>query len=204
VEAHFAEVGWVQFDPTPPDLRLAGAAMGAGTRVGELFSAIEIWWFQQVVDFDRSDQARAARSAWLGWRRWRTTREAPAAASADTVERGSRSQPLVDGRAVVLAAGIVAMLLAASRLRGRRSNGPRVPREYRTALRLLARRGLVRNPATPPRAFARQVGHALPTAAVAFDTLTESYLLVRFGGRGTDATAEPDEALQRLRDSLRG
>lgn len=201
VEAHFADVGWVRFDPTPPDLRLAAAGAARGPRIAELFSALEIWWFQQVVDFDRSDQARAARSVWLGWRRWRSTRQPAAVPAADS---GRRSQPLVDGRAIVLAAGIIALLLLASRLRGRRRDGPRVPREYRTALRLLARRGLVRDPATPPRAFARQVADALPAAAAAFDALTEGYLLVRFGGRACAAGGAPDEALQRLRDSLRG
>jgi hypothetical protein len=112
---------------------------------------------------------------------------------------------VVDGRAVVLAAGLVVALLAGARLRGRRRRRSRVPPAYRSALRLLARRGVVREPATPPRAFARQVAHALPAAGAAFTDLTEGYLQARFGRADPrSGAARAREALHRLRDSLRG
>jgi transglutaminase-like putative cysteine protease len=197
VEVHFERTGWVRFDPTPPDLRRSEAATGLGARMSELASAVELWWFQRVVDFDRTDQAHALRGAWLAWRRWRK----PQAGAPTAAPEPHRTTPLVDARAVAAALAVIGVLLAGSRLRRRRrSRGPGVLGEYAAALRLLARRGLVRDGATPARAFARRVARELPQAAESFARLTESYLAARFGGREAHGA---DEELRLLRDSLR-
>jgi transglutaminase-like putative cysteine protease len=197
VEVHFDRTGWVRFDPTPPDLRRSAAASGLGARMGELASAVELWWFQRVVDFDRTDQAHALRGAWLSWRRWRKPQTGTPAAAPEP----RPTTPLVDARAVGTALGLIGALLAVSRVRRlRRTRAPGVLREYATALRLLRRRGLVRDAATPARAFARRVARDLPQAAESFACLTESYLAARFGGREARAA---DEELRLLRDSLR-
>ena len=193
VEVHLPERGWVRFDPTPPDLRRAAAGTGLRARAGELASALELWWFQRVVDFDRTDQARALRAGWLAWRRWSSApRETPARPAAPQAWR------IVDPRAVAVAAGLLAALLAAARLRGRRRR--RLPAAYARALRILARRGLVRGPAVPARGFAALVAERLPAAGRAFSALTEAYLAERFGGR---PAAGAEAALRALRDSLR-
>jgi transglutaminase-like putative cysteine protease len=45
VEVHYQKAGWVRYDPTPPDLRLAGAnALSASDRFAALQSALEFWW----------------------------------------------------------------------------------------------------------------------------------------------------------------
>jgi transglutaminase-like putative cysteine protease len=200
VEVHYAGAGWVRYDPTPPDLRSAVAAVGFGARLGELASAAELWWFERVVEFDRSDQARALRAAWLGWRRMRAETSAPAgAARPDELDDPRR---LVDPR-VLLGAGALLALGIGVGLWRRRASGPgaRTPASYAAALRLLARRGLVRAPSTPAREFASAAARALPAAAgAAFAALTEAYLAERFGGRGAAAGWEE---LRALRDSLR-
>ena len=62
----------MRYDPTPPDLRLAGAqALSARDRFAELQSALEFWWFRNVIDFDRSRQAAALRGLWMAWHEWR-------------------------------------------------------------------------------------------------------------------------------------
>ncbi len=197
VEVYFEEAGWVRYDPTPADLRTAGAlALGWRDRAFELASAVELWWFQQVVEYDRSDQARALRRAWLAWRDWQSG-AAPEPAAAP--ER--RPARFVDPRAIAAAAGLLAAAVLAARLRGRRrvrAAGP--PVFYTRALRLLARRGVVRAASVPPRAFARQVAMEAPAAAAPFRRLTELYLAHRFGGRADRGGAE---ALRALRDSLR-
>jgi hypothetical protein len=201
VEVHYAGAGWVRYDPTPPDLRAAAAGTpGPGARLAELASAIELWWFEQVVDFDRSDQARALRAAWLGWRRWRSESRAEAP-EAPRPPASSDPRRWVDPRALAGAAVLIGVALHLA-LR-RRAPGPaaRVPAAYSAALRLLARRGLVRDAATPARTFAAAAAGSLPPrAADAFARLTESYLAARFGGRPTPG-AEDD--LRSLRDSLR-
>ncbi len=197
VEIHYRHAGWVTYDPTPPDLRLrAEPALGIGERLDELQSAFELWWFQHVVNFDRADQARGLRAVWNAWHHAR--REVPREPATRGVLGGLRPllRPLAGGILTALACGA----LVAWALRRRRAR-PTLPPEYAAALRLLARRGLVREAALPARDFARRAATRLPEpAARAFAALTERYLAERFGGRiGGSGGAE----LRLLRDSLR-
>ena len=84
--------------------------------------------------------------------------------------------------------------------RARRRRDPR-PASYVAALRLLARRGLVRSPATTARTFSRSAALCLsPLAADAFEALTEHYLAERFGDAGYPAG---EAKLLALRAALR-
>jgi len=199
VEVPYERSGWVRYDPTPPDLRLAGAeALREGAGWSELASAIELWWFRNVVDFDRGHQARAAQSAWLAWQRWRKGPAAePLAQAEDPFALLLPSAPLW-GLAAVLLFGAGA---AADLRRRRRGKRARVPAAYARALRLLARRGHLRGEAQTARDFARGLAEQLPPAASsAFAAITAGYLAERFGGAfPTPARTE----LRRLRDSLR-
>jgi hypothetical protein len=199
VEVPFERTGWVRYDPTPADLRLAGAdALRAGAGLGELASAIELWWFRNVVDFDRGHQARAVQSAWLAWRRWRSDEPVePAENETESLTLLLPSAPLWGLAAVVLfAAGASADLR-----RRRRRARTRVPVGYTRALRLLARRGHVRGEAQTARDFARGLAGQLPPDAVqAFAAITDQYLAERFGAR---SAAHGAADLRRLRDSLR-
>jgi protein-glutamine gamma-glutamyltransferase len=199
VEIHFARAGWVRYDPTPPDLRLAGAAaLRRAGGLAELASALELWWFRNVVDFDRGHQARAVRGLaerLRGWRRTDRGGARGAARPAGGLESVRLPFPAWVGLAGALAMGA---LLLALRPRRRRSG---LPAPYASALRLLAALGLVREPATTARAFAAAAGGVLPPAAhEAFRALTEAYLRERFAGE-RDPGAEA--ALAALRDSLR-
>ena len=69
------------------------------------------------------------------------------------------------------------------------------------ALRLLARRGLQRDPVTTARSFARQVERTAPgPAATVFARITEAYLHQRFSGIPAD---DMSRDLEQLRVSLR-
>jgi hypothetical protein len=198
VEVHFEKAGWVRYDPTPPDLRLRALAGGSLLdRMGELGSAVELWWFQRVVDFDRSDQFVALKSAWLAWREAR---------GFGAASRERAKQRLVDwrfdgdlARRALFAAplGFVLFWLARRALRARRRGA--LPEAYAGALRLLARRGLERGPACTARDFAREVAAKLPVAAPSFAAITESYLRERFGG----IPAGGRDHLRTLREALR-
>jgi hypothetical protein len=167
---------WVEVRP------VAAPSFSASLR--ELGSALELWWFQRVVGFDRSDQIAALRGAWLAWKG-----EDGGGGGGGVRSRRSRtgfamdaSRPWREGAIVascgLLLAGMVTWLLR--RLQGRDA----LPSAYASALRELARRGLVRGPSTTARAFAAEAGMALPPgAAAAFSNLTETYLAARFGGR---------------------
>jgi protein-glutamine gamma-glutamyltransferase len=200
VEVPYRKAGWVRYDPTPADLRLAGAeALRETAGWAELASAIELWWFRNVVDFDRGHQARAMRSMWHAWHRWRKG-EAPA-------EDPTVDTPLsiVMPTAPLWAAGLVALAaaaLGAAWKRSRQRRRARLPAAYAHALRLLARRGHVRGEAETARAFANAVAASVPPAgAYAFARLTDAYLAERFGGARPAALGAE---LRALRDSLRG
>jgi transglutaminase-like putative cysteine protease len=181
VEVPYAEAGFVRYDPTPPDLRLASAdAYRESAGLSELASALELWWFRNVVDFDRGHQARAVRSAWLAWHRWRKKdTKAETEAGEDEWALVLPTAPLW-GLLVVVAFAAAA---AADLRRRRRRTRARLPPDYARALRLLARRGWVRGESESARDFARRLGGRIPAEGVqAFERLTESYLAERFGG----------------------
>ena len=181
VEVHFERAGWVSFDPTPPDLRLRGdAPLSLAGRMAEFGSAFELWWFQRVVGFDRSDQIGALKTAWLAWRSAEDAQKQCAAAGLP------RFDPRIPWRETAMLVGsllAVAALVRAFRQQ-RRAARDLPPAGYRRALRMLARRGLLRGASTPARDFASLVRTRVPSpAADAFDSLTESYLAERFGAR---------------------
>lgn len=205
VEVHYEDAGWVRYDPTPPDLRLAGArALGERPTLADLASAVQLWWYRDVIDFDRTRQAKALRSAWRAWRRWRGPEshaggDAPAGRSTDP------SLPTPPGWVLgaLVAAGLAAFGLRRA-LGPRARRAARLPGYYAKALRLLARRGHVRPPGTPVRSFARETAAMLPPeGAHALDELTAAYLGERFGERPAPAPPEARRALRALRDSLR-
>jgi transglutaminase-like putative cysteine protease len=201
VEVLFERAGWVAGDPTPPDLRLAGAdALRGMGSLSDLASAVELWWFQNIVDFDRSTQARALRDLWMRWNRWRSERRGDA--SPQPAAREQESDEPGEIPWLWLGAGGLA-LFAAVRLRKLRLRraGATLPPDYARALRLLRRRGLARAPAMSARAFASEVSAQIPpVAAHAFAALTEAYLAERFGGAPPSGS---ERELALLRDSLR-
>ena len=200
VEVHYANAGWVRYDPTPPDLRIrAQAALPLAARLRELGSALELWWFQRVVGFDRSDQIAAVKRAWIAWKRPEQRARARAHGSAFSW-RFERELPWREAAGLGLClATLGALAWALARRRRRRAA---LPRAYAQALRSLARRGLVRAPAATARAFAAQVCRGVPGAGgEAFVQLTEAYLAARFGDRAMDADA--NTWLQRVRRGAR-
>jgi hypothetical protein len=195
VEVHFERAGWVPFDPTPPDLRLrAELPLSLAGRLAELGSALELWWYQRVVGFDRADQIGALKTAWLAWRSAQDLREQRRSSG---LPRLDPSLPWREVGALAASALALALLARAWLRRAPARDDP--PADYARALRLLARRGLLRGRATPARDFAHQVRERVPApAAQAFDALTESYLAERFGAR------PPADARAWLRELSRG
>jgi transglutaminase-like putative cysteine protease len=199
VEVHYARAGWLPYDPTPADLRARPVlAASLSERMRQLASAVELWWFQSVVGFDRSDQVRALRRAWLAWRGMQSGARTRAEVR---ISKGAPSlAPPLRGVLPWLALCAAAVALVSRRRRGARRGS--LPPSYARALRLLARRGLRRSPETTARDFARRVRGAQPPAvAAAFEALTEAYLAERFGPGAAPGGGEA--ALRTLRAALR-
>ena len=200
VEVHYERAGWVRYDATPPDLRQrAEGAIAFDERVRQLASAMEYWWFQRVVGFDRSDQMSALRRGWLAWRDF--SNSPGSAAVAPRSKRDGFAFEASWRKSVLASVGLVTLVVLLWRIRAARSQTA-VPSYYGHALRTLSRRGLRRDPAASARDFARASSEELPEhAAAAFSRLTESYLCERFGGR---QPADPAVDLRNLRQALRG
>ncbi len=182
VEIHFERAGWVRFDPTPPDLRLrAEAGVSLWGQLAQFGSALELWWFQSVVDFDSADQIGALRGLWHAWQN-----------ASDSIDHGStdeRKAPqgtpawgiAFPSRSLALLVFLGAAGLIYWRHRLATSAATR-PLAYQKALRLLARRGWRRDATTSARDFAARLGQQLSRdAAGAFERITEDYLAERFG-----------------------
>ena len=202
VEVHFEQAGWVRFDPTPPSLRLRSAGdLSLWDRALQLGSAVELWWFQRVVDFDSADQIGVLRRLWMRWRsEARSGAEAAPSPSSDAGEQ-PRPSPLrgLPHPALFLAGAIGLGGWLAWIRRERARSVVRIPAAYRRAQRLLARRGWVRAESVSARDFARSLHGALPPAAArAFDRITESYLAERFGSRPAENLDEALEALEAI------
>lgn len=206
VEVHFEDSGWVRFDPTPPDLRLrAEVALSATERLAQLASALELWWFQRVVDYDSADQIGALRALWLRFV------PSPEAAQSDQPEpdRGFDSGKEISrwvlepwpGRSLLATAlGLAGLALAWRAARVRRDSANPVPATYRRAQKMLAGRGIRRAPSESALDFAREVSSRLPgTGAQAFQEITEAYLAERFGEA---PPLDQDAALAALKNAV--
>jgi hypothetical protein len=118
VEVHYQKAGWVRYDPTPADLRARAAPPASlANRMRELGSAMELWWFQRVVGFDRADQIGALRAAWTAWQ----TRGRGSLGASPSQPRARRAPegPWREGALVLFCMG-GAVLLAIAVLRRRR------------------------------------------------------------------------------------
>jgi transglutaminase-like putative cysteine protease len=206
VEIHFERAGWVRFDPTPPDRRLRSEpSLSLAARAAQLASAVELWWFQRVVDYDSADQIGALRAL---WRRFAPDHEGrltdPAASPRDSDHArpafGLGDLRSLDPRLLAALAALAGLLFVARTLRARRAPGEPIPEVYRRAQRILARRGIERAPNVSARDFARSVAERLAEpGARAFREITEAYLAERFG----DAPAtDRSEALAALQDAV--
>jgi len=197
-EVHFQDAGWVRYDATPPDLRSPAAPpLSLEERIAEISSAMELWWFQRVVGFDRADQIHAVKRAVLAWRSTRSDAQGRDSASFLSRFGAFRDQPWSEAAIVVLCSALAVGLLW--RMRPRREHRA-LPAAYSESLRLLARRGLARAPSTTARAFSAEVRRRIPAAAPSFDALTEDYLRQRFGG---EVAPNSRDRLRELRRELK-
>jgi transglutaminase-like putative cysteine protease len=63
VEVYFPETdSWVTFDPTPPDGRTMRQSTGLVSRLGKYAEAMELYWNQYVIGYDRQEQRSLATS----------------------------------------------------------------------------------------------------------------------------------------------
>ena len=215
VEVYFAETdSWVTFDPTPADGRPAGTS-GEGL-VGSLrryADALELFWIQHVVAYDRQGQRALARSVQeqmssytysafhmadsLGSRfsaLWRGGGAGALGVVASPLVAGPFALVFVFGAAVLLRRK--GFLSLRRRRAGVRGGETAVVEFYRRMTKALDSRDLRRSADQTPLEFAAAVG----TPEVI--SITRAYNRVRFGARGLSnaEAAEVERCLHRMEE----
>ena len=184
VEVYFPDNQvWVTFDPTPAAGRAEPISTGLAAKLGKYAEALELFWFQYVVGYDRQEQRSLATSVSAQVNQYRGWLEHFVAVFRKAMAEYGQTLALI-GFSI---AGLLLVLLVAIRVRrfGWRwalsfYKRP-ADREtsavlfYQRLIALLERRGVQRNPDLTPLEFASSLD--LQPAL----TITRAYNRVRFG-----------------------
>ena len=203
VEVYFPESQtWITFDPTPAAGRTEPVRNGLAGQLGKYAEALELIWFQYVVGYDKQEQRSLATSLHNQLFDYRRSLARIASATWKWISSHSRAIALT-GFSVAAA---LLLLVGVRRVRrfGWRRGLSLSPRQtnpdastvvfYERLLRILARRGVQRDPSQTPLEFASglDLGDAI--------TLTGAYNRVRFGGEllSESELREIEDVLSRL------
>ncbi len=212
VEVYFPGMDWQTFDPTPASPESESSFL---TRLGKYADWIEITWSEWVIGYDFGHQMALAQNLQRGSRNWgesaRDWFESKQRAGKKWMkswqpQRGVLGYLLPMALVfflVVLRFNLFAELIRRVRLflqlRGSkavRSDPLLASRLYAELLRMLARRGLMRDVTQTPFEFAAAVDS--PNLAPAVREFTQLYAHARFGGAPCDTTR-----LRQLLDQIR-
>lgn len=213
VEVWFPGVGWVTFDPTPPvalDLRMNRSWWRTVT---DAVDNVKLWWYRWVVEYDLEQQVEFV----AGLFRLLDRRDKGAFSESglrwkDFKKLKQRLKALPWGTWALSVAALVVVLIGLRWLvlRRRRSSPavlcrPQDPavKAYRTMVKQLGRRGLVRKDSETQVEFLGRVVEDLPDAAHPARELTWAYLRAAYSSSGpaTDA-GEAEVWLRSLRQCL--
>jgi protein-glutamine gamma-glutamyltransferase len=195
VEAYFPPYGWIEFDPTPPDPAYSKSAFLRA--LSNLADAIDLWWWEGVVNYDLSKQYSVISALRAGVDSLQHKIGVLAEFIAERIrigialmrspEMGSR---LISNWILWLPWLIPLVLLTIRPLRTRilslvrRTLSRGKPKNasatfYIEALALLGEHGMKRGYAQTPMEFARSLGDH--PAGAPFLSLTQMYNEIRFG-----------------------
>jgi protein-glutamine gamma-glutamyltransferase len=172
-EVYFPDVGWVAFDPTPPDSRRA-APSGLRARLAELMDAWQVKWNTLVVDYSLTDQLQAAQGAVRA-----------IAAARDRVSsggiRGLGRAPSGAAAGLILLSGAW-LFVRLWRSPDRRRKTTAATRRYQAMLRRLARLGFQKPNAMTATEFCQELARRQYPGLSDVETATAAYLAARFSG----------------------
>jgi len=223
VEVYFPGVdSWVKFDPTPPAGQVApGSSAGLTGKLGQYLEALEAYWIQYFVAYDNREQRSLARSVRSGFVDYQQNINSYFARAQAVLKGwwaelrgdfGSGQSVAAAGKGIglILLIGIAVLLISwlvrdivklkvwrwlADRFRRRRPAS--IVEFYDRMLKVLASKGLIREPHQTPLEFAYAVG--MPEAV----SVTEKYNRVRFGEKflSVSESAEIEHWLTRISTS---
>lgn len=216
VEAYFAAYQqWVEFDPTPPDP--ARPRLELERMISNLIDAIDLYWMEQVVNYDMMKQVRLVgrvRSAWRRARDW--TREQAGWLLARRPAGFKVGPGAAAAIALLLAFAAIRLFLwpgrqgharirsgSRPRWRGRHTRDQAALWLYSRALRLLNSRGMGKGPGETPREFAMRFAARAEFSPLA--ALTELHERARYRGReiSDEDLSRGEECLKSLKQMLK-
>ncbi len=213
VEVYFPGMDWQVFDPTP-----AGPEDEAGflSRMGKYADWMQLTWSEWVIGYDFAHQVTLAQDVQRGtrdlsesWRAWYRLQQVRGRRWMRSWHRGLEVLIplaviafLILLRFEALSAMLQRLLLSWQLRSGKttRANPQLASRLYAELLRLLARRGIIREVSQTPLEFA--VAMDSPNLAPAVREFTQLYTHTRFGGAPCDAT-RLHQLLDQIRAALR-
>jgi transglutaminase-like putative cysteine protease len=217
VEAYLPPYGWIEFDPTPAEVRPPRSTI---SRVmANLMDALDMWWSEEVINYDRRKQnqfKRDLRSVLAGFQA--SVKDMIALVFEDVSSRlqhpWTRSPALVVLLAVC--AGVILILVRYRHLFERLLNAGRAHRAaragnvrvlatgfYSEALSALKAHGVQWTRDQTPSELARSLEEH--PAEAPFRALTEMYNRIRFGGLfNPDDKRQARVLLRELRAALAG
>jgi len=185
VEVYFPETNsWVTFDPTPPAGREVATRQGLTAWLSKYAEALELFWFQYVVGYDKQEQRSLAASLQTRLSQYQRV----IVDAFDTVKKASWSNwrtPVLVILLLMLAGMTATLIVRLKRFGWRRLAGFRREKEselssvefYRRLMNVLSARGISRSPDQTPLEFASQTGLELPLL------ITHAYHRVRYGSQ---------------------
>ncbi len=211
VEAYFPPYGWIEFDPTPVDPQQPRTAFAR--LISDLTDAMDLWWWEGVVNYDSSKQFRVLTALQARMDRFQQTMQNLLALF---TQKARETAALFHSPSPALALGkkwafwipwfAVAALLLIKPIRrriavllwhalGRKNPRAIATRFYAQALYLLEAYGLRRSREQTPKEFALSLGNH--PAAASLLALTQMYNAVRFGP--PEAPLRRSDAAEQLR-----
>ncbi len=199
VEAYFPPYGWIEFDPTPPE---PAHPKSAFLRVmANLADAIDLWWWDGIVNYDASKQYQVINALRIGMEDFQFGIKGLTAHIQEKIRTGAAAMrsphiafsfakigalwfPCIAIAALLMIPPLRRKISGSIRLMLYRRNERVVATDfYRRAILLLEDRGLKRSYGQTPIEFARSLGNH--PAASPLLSLTLMYNAVRFGTPGT-------------------
>lgn len=217
VEAYFPPYGWMEFDPTPTELH--GSKTEFARLITNLADAVDLWWWEGVVNYDASRQFQVFSTFYTGLEQcWGNARQILALAyekgrkGVSKIDSGNLLSGLIKGWPVwfLLMLALVFWVIGpwrrtfmgwAWRALHSGNHGVAAASFYGEALALLGDRGVIRGQGQTPLEFAQSLGDH--PARIPFLILTDMYYSIRFGppGRTLDRK-EAQNQIRLLRESL--
>ncbi len=216
VEVYFPGMDWQTFDPTPASPENEGGFL---TRLGQYADWMEITWSEWVIGYDFAHQMVLAQNLQRDSRNWSESARDWFANKQRAGKKWMKSWQLQRGMLGYLLPIALVLFLVALRfnllaelirrvrlflqLRGSmvvRSDPQLASRLYAELLRMLARRGLMRDVSQTPFEFAAAVDS--PNLAPAVREFTQLYAHARFGGAPCE-TMRLRQLLDHIRAALR-